>query len=488
MLQNQAQFEFSDLLILFGEKSLYNISAGFKSIGVSSDSREVVQGNIFVALKGENFDGHDKIKEAFEKGAVAAVIAQDWFENNKTVFQNDQLIIVNNSLTALQTLANHHRRRFSYPIIAIGGSNGKTTTKDMTAHILSKRFNVLRTYENFNNQIGLPLMLLSLTNEFDSAVLEIGTNEPGEIAILSKILEPTHGLITNIGKEHLEKLINLDGVEMEETFLFGYLYSHAGTPLINFNDLRLQKYADLFEKKVTFGTTANAELVADINFDRELHPRINFKYSDLNFKVELKTAGNTTALNAIAATAVALHFGMSPLEITEALESFTQPAGKGYGRMLIEKINGQWSMVNGKWSMGKDQLSIVNYQLSIINDCYNANPSSMKEAFFTLKNIHSEGKRIAVLGDMRELGESSFDEHVSVIEDAAKAADIVLLIGSEMGKAHISLNLDTVFYFEDKELLFNHLKCILEPRDTVLVKGSRGMRMEEIIERLKIED
>ena len=205
MISNTAEFNRIELEIIFGETALHSMSEGFSLKGVSIDTRSLAAGELFVALKGEKIDGHSRINEAIDKGACACLVEKDWFDDHHSNFQNYPMIVVADSLKAFGQLGHYHRQRFSYPVIAVGGSNGKTTTKEMLAALLSQKYRVLKTHENFNNQLGLPLMLLLMSNEFDCAVIEIGTNEPGEISILSEMLAPTHGLLTNIGKEHLEK-------------------------------------------------------------------------------------------------------------------------------------------------------------------------------------------------------------------------------------------------------------------------------------------
>jgi UDP-N-acetylmuramoyl-tripeptide--D-alanyl-D-alanine ligase len=464
MIPNNACFSYLDLLSIFGKESFKNISNKINTSFVTIDSRNAAKDCLFVALKGEKLDGNEKAPEAIASGAIAAVVEHQWFDANKKSAAGLPLIVVDNSLNALAKLANYHRRRFDIPIIAIGGSNGKTTTKEMTAFLLSHKYKILKTHENFNNQLGLPLMLLALDSGYECAVLEIGTNEPGEIAVLSNMMEPTHGLLTNIGKEHLEKLLDLDGVEQEETFLFGFLNKTGGTAFINFDDDRLRKYIKVINNYFSFGTTSGADLQADISFTKTLNPKLKLKFQDRTIDVVLRTYGKTTALNALAASAIAFYLGLTDDEIKKGLEEFENESSHSYGRMLVEKVGG----------------------IVIINDCYNANPSSMNEAFFTLSNIFCSGKRYAALGDMRELGDSSLDEHIAVIEKADDCADKVIITGSEMLKAFKNLpQAKNIHYFAEKDDISALLKNELKAGDVLLVKGSRGMKMETIVENLK---
>jgi UDP-N-acetylmuramoyl-tripeptide--D-alanyl-D-alanine ligase len=360
-------------------------------------------------------------------------------------------------------MANFHRRRFNIPVIAVGGSNGKTTTKEMIAHLLSQKFRVLRTHENFNNQLGVPLMMLQLTDDIDIAVIEIATNEPGEIHILSEILAPTHGILTNIGEEHLEKLYDLDGVEMEETYLFGYLRKHDGMAFVNMDDPRLARYITILEKFFTFGESPDSALHAKVSFTDTLNPILSFEMEGGNLEVTMKTTGYTTALNAIAATAIAINLGLSRNELEIGLASFETHESHGYGRMVLEEID----------------------NLRLINDCYNANPSSMKMALRTLRE-YPASRKLAVLGDMYELGDTTAEGHLSILTLASDSADIVLITGEYMNQAYSDLtSMNNILYFDDKQKLSEHLKSIIRPGDIILVKGSRGMRMENIIQELK---
>lgn len=486
MLPNKAELNLEDMELLFSAENLCDFNDSWKATGVSTDTRDISEGALFVALVGENTDGHDRIAEAIEKSASAVVCHQSWAESNKEILNDTPYIIVNDTLRALGDIARHHRRRFDYPVVAIGGANGKTSTKEMTASIMAQKYNVLKTYKNFNNQIGVPLMLLQMNNEYNALVLEIGTNEPGEIAILSAIAEPTHGLITNIGREHLEQLINLDGVEMEETFLFGYLHKQGGTSFINIDDSRLKRYAAIIDKKVSYSamnapdTEANEEskgygliggeikcdVNAEISLNAELKPSISLKYKDRKVEVHLNTIAYTSGLNAVAAAAIGFDLGLSDEEMKKGLESYKPDDSSGYGRMLLEKAGG----------------------ISILNDSYNANPESMTAALNTIGAMETNGKKYAVLADMLELGEAAEKEHIDIIKYAAGKADMIYLTGAEMKKAISKIGpsgFAHIQYFADKDGLADELLNSINDRDVLLVKGSRGMRMEKIVLKIK---
>ncbi len=465
MFKNKAKFTFNELKVLFGNDLKFEGTGDKTCTGVSTDSRTIETDNIFVALKGENFDGNTKAREALDKGASAVIINKDYYEKNLEIFAGLPVIVANNPLQALGTLAKYHRNRFDIPVIMIAGSNGKTTTKEMTVAVLSKKYKVLKTEENYNNQIGVPLTLLQTDDSHQLAVIETGTNEPGEIAILSNIVAPTHGLITNIGREHLEQLIDLDGVEMEETFLFGHLKKYGGKAFINLDDKRLKKYRPHLEQNITYGTDDEADIIADIEFNDNLCAVLEFEDKRIlgaskdKFTVKLKSPGYAAALNAIAAVAVGLEFNVPSEDIKQALGEFKPDDKHGYARMALQKTAG----------------------ITILNDCYNANPDSMRMALLTLKQMKTKGEKFVVLGDMRELGDSSAAEHISLLEEVKAEYKNVYVYGGEMTAAAKKLNSELIKTFNSHEDLATALKKSIRTGDIVLVKGSRGMEMERII-------
>lgn len=467
MLPNKSKFDYYDLNKVFSADELVNIKPDFISNGVSVDTRDIEKNNIFVALKGEKQDGHTRVPEAFEKGAIAAIVSRNWYEENKELVANNSLIVVEDTQSALGELASFHRERFDFPIIAIGGANGKTSTKEMTGYLLSKKYKVLKTFENFNNQLGLPLMLLQLDDSYQMAVLEIGTSEPGEIQILSKLLKPTSGLITNIGKEHLENLIDLDGVEMEETALFAHLLKRDGNAFINCDDERLKQYTRLLEESFTYGSDDECELSYDLKLDSDLTPRLLLKYKGEECQTILKVKGYTNANNAVAATAIALNHGLTLQEIAEYLSIYENDGSfsHSYGRMAVE-----------------DRGDYI-----LINDCYNANPDSMLAAFANVQLIDKANSiKIAVLGDMKELGEAAEAEHIEILQQATKIFDAILTIGNDFLKAKNSIISEKILNFENHDLIIEHLKGLLSnnKQAVILVKGSRSMKMEKIIEQI----
>lgn len=450
---------FDEIIGALENPLIQNLSAVESLEGISIDTRKLLPHQIFLALHGENFDGHNFVASAFEKGAPFCIVEQSWFDSN--IHSHYPLVVVKNTLQAFGNIANVYRNKFDISIVAVGGSNGKTTTKDFVAHILSQKYNVLKTESNYNNQIGVPLTLFKLNQSHNVAVIEMGTNEPGEMFRLCEIVEPTDGIITNIGKEHLEKLIDLDGVEMEETALFAYLIRHNGFAYVNLDDQRLERYVKILDKYITYGRNPNSQVRADYHFDKYLFPFVNFEHGDLRFGARLKNRGPSIAYASFPAAAIGLKFDLSPEEIVNGLETFVLDESKEYGRMVIKDIDG----------------------VTIINDTYNANPSSMGLALKTMEEINTNGEKYAVLGDMLELGESSLVEHKDVILLASKTNRFVCLFGQEMRKAldSIDTELSNVKFFGTKDSILHFLDSKVKPGDIVLFKASRGIKMEEVV-------
>ncbi|GAB5465193.1 MAG: UDP-N-acetylmuramoyl-tripeptide--D-alanyl-D-alanine ligase [Candidatus Kapaibacteriales bacterium] len=455
-LKNSASFSYSDLFAIFGGEALPNIPEDILISGVSTDTRTIEKGNLYVPLKGEKFDGHDYIDQALEQEASAIVVSSDWLSNHD-LENNTAYISAKDTLGALSALARYHRDRFNIPIVGIAGSNGKTTTKNILSHILQSKFDILSTEANYNNQIGVSLTVLQLEPKHEASVLELGTNQFGEISTLCDIAAPTHGLVTNIGAEHLEMFGDLDGVEMEETALIGWLMLHNGFNFINIDDHRLDKYYDMLEKKTAFSTEGkDADFSCIIADDNNAFIIQNSKDKNESYKVNSKA--RITAVNTVPCIAISKNLGMQEEEINEALDTFAQnDPFNGYGRMAIGSIG----------------------DITIINDTYNANSSSMKKALDTLNHVGKQGHKIAVLGDMRELGEQSQAEHTRILESANQIADSVYLYGEEFKIAERVFESTKTKHYDSKEDLVNNLISNIKNNSYVLFKGSRGLKMEE---------
>ncbi len=463
-MTNVAAFNNSDLLAVLGPAATH-LPTEVVVRGVSTDTRTLEPGNAFIALIGERFDAHSLVLDAFEKGASLAVVDEQWLTSAPDSIRS-RCVGVASTLHALGSFAWWHRKRFEIPVIAIGGAAGKTSTKDVVAHVLGVAMNVLKTPGNLNNQIGTPLTLLQLAPSHEAAVIEIGTNEPGEIETLCAMVQPTHGLITNIGKEHLEKLRDLDGVEREETALFDYLADHGGVAFVNNDDARLRQHAWRLTKCVTFGIDTDANVRPTVRFDAALHPDLHMVYGDFTFRAVMQTQGLAAARNAVCAVAIAWTLNCTADEVRLGLQTFQPPPSHGYARMSVEAIESLHNVV-------------------VLNDCYNANPESVTLALDTLAR-YPASTRIAVLGDMRELGHAAATEHADVLRYACSIADHVVLYGQEFQAA-----LETTPFVTNAVWCSTHEACANAVRDfatagtAVLVKGSRGCTMEHVITALR---
>jgi UDP-N-acetylmuramoyl-tripeptide--D-alanyl-D-alanine ligase len=435
---------------------------------VSIDSRNLSPRDLFVAIVGDVHDGHRFANDVVKQGVGGLVVAKDKSKELPiSEWQASQIacVAVTDTLRALGDLAAFHRSRTDVSVVAITGSNGKTTTRQMTAEVVAQKFNTLSTIENYNNQIGVPLTLLRLAPEHTWAVVELGTNSPGEIARLARICSPDIGVITNIGPAHLEGLGSLDGVMREKGQLIDHLKT-GGRAVLNADDRRVFKIAEGTQKKVLlFGlsksagirATAVQEKVGGVSFSLDL-PR-----ESLN--VDLKVPGQFMVINALAAAAVGHLLELSAVEIKTGLETF-KPA---WGRMNI------FQTANG---------------IHIIDDTYNANPDSMQAAITTLKALRANNRSVFVAGDMLELGARTESLHKQVGAWAAVANIDKLLITGDFanavasGAADAKMNRNDIFTGSRDEIL-DALKASLRPGDWVLIKGSRGARMDIIVKGLK---
>ena len=448
-----------------GELLCGNLADQFSSLFI--DSRQIPRDGAFVAIIGEVHDGHTFTSKVVEQGVRGLVInrskandlpVEDW-KTNKVV-----CIAVADTTRALGDLATFNRQRSEVSVIGITGSNGKTTTRQLTATVVSKQFNTLATAGNFNNEIGLPLTLLGLTLEHQWAVLELGTNNPGEIARLSAICSPDIAVITNIGPAHLEGLGSLDGVAREKGSLLQALREN-GQAVLNADDPRVLRLAVQTKNEVTlYGLSADAAIRALDVKDEADAISFNLKIAQENFPVRLNSPGRFMVSNALAAAAVGRLLGLSSGTIKAGLEAF-KPVG---GRMnILHPSNG----------------------IHIIDDTYNANPGSMKAALNTLKTMRSGFRGIFVAGDMLELGEQALILHANIGALAAQSGIIRLYASGKFAESLISgarsegmPAADTIAGSRDE--ILNDLIEWLQPGDWVLVKGSRGMAMEKVVQGL----
>jgi UDP-N-acetylmuramoyl-tripeptide--D-alanyl-D-alanine ligase len=430
------------------------------------DSRAAVEGAVFVALPGERTDGHRYVEEVFAKGAAWAVVSREWFEERGAEFGSPgyRFIVAEDPVAALQTLASSYRRRFDIPVIGVGGSNGKTTTKEMISAVLATSHAVHMSKGNLNNHLGVPLTLLQMRRGTGIAVVEMGINHPGEMELLASIARPTHGLLTNIGHEHLEFFGSLDGVADAETELFRYLQAHGGTAFVNVDDHRLRAAGMGLGLRVCYGTTREGGGVwwaEGISTDRV--GRVSFTLCSPTRRqpVSMQFIGRHNVVNALAAATVGSHFGLSPEAIAEGLGALL-PA-KGWKRMELLEGGG----------------------VVVLNDTYNANPDSVRFALDTLAGLECSGRKIAVIGDMLELGETSAVEHEGIGRYIQQVpVDGVCTLGEMSRLTCRNAGGRCLGHFETMESLTGFLEGVVKPGDAVLFKGSRGMRLELAAESL----
>ncbi len=424
--------------------------------GFSISSKTIHYGEAFIAIKGERFDAHNFVTDVLKNGNSNCIVSKIWFQGQEKADLPGNFFLVSDTLLALQEISHYYRLKFDIPIIALTGSNGKTTTKEMIAAVLGEKFKVLKTEGNLNNHIGLPLTLFKLNSEYEIAVIEMGTNSKGEITRLAEIGCPTHGLITNIGPAHLEFFGTLEGVSEAKRELWQNLEKDEKTAFINIDDPFLRKNIPAVKKIITYGFENPADVQGKfIRIDKKGRAVFQVNETEINLKI----AGIHNIYNALAAVTVGLNFNLNMEQIKSALESF-HAADK---RMQVIEKKG----------------------IIIINDCYNSNPESAKNALLTLSQMETKGRRIAVLGDMFELGKSGKREHESVGEylSSLKKIDLLLTLGplseltAEQAKKTGTKNSK---HYSDKKKLINHLKSDVKKGDLILIKGSRGMAMEEV--------
>src|SRR5215470_652469 len=423
---------------------------------VSTDSRTIKPGELFVALHGENFDAHDFVEAAAKSGAAGALVNHNW---EGQVSENFARIRVTDTLHAYQQIAANYRRSLTLKVLAITGSNGKTSTKDFAASVLARKFRVTKTEGNFNNHVGLPRTILETTSEDEVAVWEIGMNHPGEIAELSKIAAPDAAIITNIGLAHIEFMGSREAIAREKGTL-AEAVGPQGTVILNADDPFSTAIAARTHAKVVLaGTTAGTVRAIEIRQSAE-GSEFTIIEGAHRCRAQLPVAGSHMVQNALLAIAAGRAFGLSIEECAAGLAA--APLAKA--RLQIKEIRG----------------------VQFLDDSYNANPDSMKAALRTLVELDTDGKRIAVLGEMRELGTESERGHREVGETAATlGVDQLITIGDAaelIAEGARTAGLEKVSSARSTGEAAKLLGEIAEPGDLVLIKGSRAARTEEVIE------
>lgn len=410
---------------------------------ISTDTRKIELNSMFVALKGENFDANTFAKEALEKGAKYVII------DNKDYYIDERTILVNDSLTALQQLANFHRRQLNITIISLTGSNGKTTTKELINAVLSEKYKTIATIGNLNNHIGVPLTLLRLTKETQIGIIEMGANHQKEIELLCTIAEPDFGYITNFGKAHLEGFGGIEGVIKGKSEMYLYLKENNKKVFVNLDDVIQNEKSSQLNRYTFSQTDSKADaFISSV----EAKPMVSIGYNNLQIQSHLIGIYNANNIN--AAITIGKYFKVEDEAIKKAIENYIPENNRS---QLIQKKGNE-----------------------IIMDAYNANPSSMNAALVNFFQLDKIGK-IAILGDMFELGDESFEEHQKIVELTSNHPEVeIYFVGKHFFKTKQEMN--HIHFFEDFESFSNQLKSMSLNNNLLLIKGSRGMALERSLE------
>ncbi len=427
--------------------NIHEIYQKFLTCGsVSTDSREVKRNTIFFALKGERFDGNRFIPQAFANGAAFAVT------DDRTQVRDERVILAENVLETLQKLASHHRKQLGIPIIAITGTNGKTTTKELVTAVLSQKFRTGTTKGNLNNHIGVPLTLLSFTRETNLGIVEMGANHPGEIGNLCRIADPDYGIVTNVGKAHLEGFGNLEGVISTKSELYRYLQQkEKGVVFVNGDNPLLMKATQNIPLKITYGSNKK--------FHTRGYPVPSVPYLKVRigegagaYEISTRLTGDYNLENVLCAVTVGNWFGVEPLLIKKGIEGYIPSNNRS---QLIESGSN-----------------------TIIMDAYNANPVSMEASIRSFLQLPGKNKSF-ILGDMLELGHESQAEHQAITDLLSeKGAEMVFLVGEFFTK---TVKPDHFLTFANTDELSDHLFKNPIQNQTILIKGSHGIQLEKLL-------
>lgn len=411
---------------------------------VTTDSRTITQGCVFVALKGEHFDGNDFALNVAEEGIAACVIA-----DRKDLPQHERLFVVEDSLKALQELANYHRKQLDTPIIGITGTNGKTTTKELVSAVLAKKYNILFTQGNFNNQLGVPLTLLRIKPDTELAVIEMGASHPGDINELTGIGEPNYGMITNIGRAHLRDFGGYEGVIKTKNEMYQYIAAHKGLLFVNKDNELLMDLSKSINK-VTYGTSNDADIQGKL---LSANPYLSVEWNGK--KIDTQLVGDYNFENVMAAICIGTYFNVATNDIVEALSSYRPTNNRS---QVIETARNR-----------------------VVMDAYNANPTSMSHSIKNFRNI-CKSDNLLILGDMRELGNESEQEHKNILELIKELRfENVYLVGEEFQRVAKNSKFST---FINVEELAQYLQQHPVSGRDILVKGSNSIHLNKIIDSL----
>ena len=411
----------------------------YETKGICTDTRKILPDSLFIALKGNNFNGNLFANKAIDKGAKFAIVDQKEFANGRNI------LYVPSTLKFLQDLAKYHRAKFNIPVIGITGSNGKTSTKELIYSVLAKKFNTIATEGNLNNHLGVPFTLLRIKKEHEIAIIEMGANQPGDIQELCEIASPTHGIITNIGKAHLEGFGNLEGVVQTKSALYRSVRKQNGVIFFNQEDLLLKSLLDDSTENISFGK-ANANITGQII---ELTPYIHMCWQSSSYRSEninTSMVGTYNFYNFLAAISIGNYFGVKEIDISDAVATY-KPENKR-SQVLETQKN------------------------TLIIDCYNANPTSMLVALESFRDFRNN-KKLAIIGDMLELGEESDLEHQKII-DYCKEHKIEFMTVGPIFNEH---NKDRAY----KNVAEISSELNMVNATAILLKGSRGIELEKLI-------
>jgi UDP-N-acetylmuramoyl-tripeptide--D-alanyl-D-alanine ligase len=417
-------------------------------VDVVIDTRKIIQDSLFVALKGANHDGNDFALQALDAGAKYVLI------DRKDCFIDDRTILVEDCLSALQSLARYHRDRLTFPIVGLTGSNGKTTTKELFHRVIQKKYNAKATLGNLNNHIGVPLTLLRFTDDTEFGIVEMGANHQQEIAFLSKIAKPDLGYITNFGKAHLEGFGGVEGVIKGKSELYDFIKESHGKLLVNLDDAIQNEKTKDFDR-ITF-SFLNTQ--ADFVFTFQLQDNfVVLSHNGVTFHSNL--IGKYNATNLAAAITLGIHFGVKLMDIKDAIETYYP-------------------------DNNRSQL-LVHGEHQIILDAYNANPSSMEVALQNFEAMQHSHK-VMILGDMFELGEDSLSEHLRIASLATQLTKTTtFFVGEHFFKVSHKIGQSDSYFFPDFSSFVKELDKLSLPQSLILIKGSRGMALERVLDYLK---
>ncbi|GAA0075920.1 UDP-N-acetylmuramoyl-tripeptide--D-alanyl-D-alanine ligase [Clostridium sp. CTA-5] len=420
---------------------------------VSTDTRKIEKGSLFIALKGENFNGNDYVVEAIKKGASVVIVDEVKFDS-KDLNNNGVIIKVDDAKVALGAIAKYYREKLDIKVVGITGSTGKTSTKDLVAAFLSGKYSVFKTKGNFNNEIGLPLMILELDSSYDVAVLEMGTNNFNEIHRLANIAMPDIATITNIGVSHIENLKTRENILKEKLSITDFFKDNNPLVINNENDMLQKIKEDNRFKLEKVGYNEECEVYAkNIDLTEKTTSFDAVTKTGENYRFTLNMVGKHNVLNALLGIQISRELGVTFQEMNEGLKNLQATS------MRLEFIKKN--------------------DFTIINDCYNASPDSMKAALDVLRT-YSGKRKIAVLGDMGELGDHSKSSHKIVGEYALEKADIILSTGKFKEDYKEGFGKDTLT-FDSKNELIENLTSLIKKDDVILIKASRAAKFEEIV-------